>query len=56
MPLDAITLQALKSDLFAAIVGTKIDRVQQPENDTLILSLRSQGFSGRWLMCRQLIH
>ena len=51
MPLDAITLTALKNDLSGTIVGAKIDRVQQPENDTLILSLRSQNFSGRLLVC-----
>ena len=51
MPLDAITLTALKNELSESLSGARIDRVQQPENDTLILSVRSRDFSGRLLMC-----
>lgn len=51
MPLDAIALSALKNDLSNVIIGSKIDRVQQPENDILLLSLRGPSFSGRLLVC-----
>lgn len=51
MPLDAITLTALKNELSDALAGARIDRVQQPENDTLLLSMRGAEFSGRLLLC-----
>ena len=50
MPLDAITISALAAELREKLEGAKIDKVQQPERDMLILSLR--GRSGN---CRLLI-
>ena len=44
MPLDAICLSGLKDELSAQIIGMKIDKVQQPERDVIILALR--GVSG----------
>lgn len=41
MPLDAITLHALTLELKAA-EGARIDRVQQPEKDKILLSLRTR--------------
>lgn len=41
MPLDAIYLSALTKELSTALTGGKIDKVQQPERDTVLLSLRS---------------
>jgi len=43
MPLDAICLTAVKNELLRQIKGMKIDRVQQPERDVIILSLRGAG-------------
>ena len=43
MPLDAICLGALKDELAGQITGMKIDKVQQPERDLIILSLRGPG-------------
>ncbi len=43
MPLDAITVKALSRELEKAAAGSKIDKVQQPERDTVILSLRGSG-------------
>ena len=40
MPLDAICLTAVKLELEERIVGQKIDKVQQPERDIVVLSLR----------------
>jgi len=43
MPLDAICLSALKDELKDKLIGAKIDKVQQPERDQIILSVRSMG-------------
>ena len=43
MPLDAFCLTAVKNELAARIVGLRVDKIQQPERDELILSLRGQG-------------
>ena len=43
MPLDAICLTAVKDELSRQIIGMKIDKVQQPERDMVILSLRGNG-------------
>ena len=40
MPLDAITINALKCELCPAVAGARIDKVQQPGRDTVILTLR----------------
>ena len=51
MPLDAIYLSAVKDELEARIVGGKIDKVQQPERDTVLLTIRSNNEnlnSRRW--------
>ena len=40
MPLDAICLAAVKDELSGLLTGFKIDKVQQPERDTVILTLR----------------
>jgi len=51
MPLDAITLTALKNELSETLIGARIDRVQQSESDMLILSVRRLNFSGKLLIC-----
>ncbi len=43
MPLDAIYLSALTGELREKIEGGRIDKVQQPERDMLLISLRSKG-------------
>ena len=43
MPLDAITLQAVVSELNDTLVGAKIDKIHQPEHQMVILSLRTQN-------------
>ncbi len=50
MPLDAITITALCSELSERLEGAKIDRVQQPERDMLILSLRAKTGNLRLLL------
>ncbi len=50
MPLDAICLAALVSELRGRIIGMKIDKVQQPERDLLLFSLRGNGESLKLLL------
>ncbi|MDY5563751.1 MAG: NFACT RNA binding domain-containing protein, partial [Candidatus Limivicinus sp.] len=50
MPLDAIYLSALTTELKDKLVGGRIDKVQQPERDMLLLSLRAKGENLRLLL------
>ena len=50
MPLDAIYLSALTAELKEKLEGGRIDKVQQPERDMLLLSLRAKGENLRLLL------
>lgn len=50
MALDAIVLRGLKKELEARLIGARIDKVQQPERESVILSVRSQGENLRLLI------
>ena len=50
MPLDAIYLSALTTELKEKLEGGRIDKVQQPERDMLLLSLRAKGENLRLLL------
>lgn len=50
MPLDAICLSALVSELKNAVVGSRIDKIHQPARDEVILSLRGSTGSMRLLL------
>ena len=50
MPLDAICTAALAAQLEQEIAGGRIDKVQQPERDMLLLSLRANGRNRRLLI------
>lgn len=50
MPLDSVFLSALTGELSEQITGAKIDKVQQPERDQLLLSLRSRMGNCRLLI------
>ena len=50
MPLDAVTVHALASELSGVLEGGRIDRIQQPERDMVIISLRSQGENRKLLI------
>ena len=50
MPLDAIYLSALTAELKEKLEGGRIDKVQQPERDMLLLSLRAKGENRRLLL------
>ena len=50
MPLDAICLSALRDELAQRLEGAKIDKIQQPERDMILLSLRGKGENLRLLI------
>ena len=50
MPLDAIFLSALTDELREALIGAKIDKIQMPERDMLLFSLRGRGENLRLLI------
>lgn len=50
MPLDAICLQGLTKELQTVLPGAKIDKVQQPERDMILLSLRGKNGNCRLLI------
>lgn len=51
MPLDSVTVSALCKELKKKVTGGKIDKVQQPERDTILLSIRSTGGNFRLSIC-----
>lgn len=51
MPLDAVCLAALSRELRGRIIGMRIDKVQQPERDLLLLSLHGMHDTARLLIC-----
>ena len=50
MPLDAVCISALADELQSRVQGGRIDRVQQPERDMLLLGLRAKGENLRLLI------
>ena len=50
MPLDAISISALACELREKILNGRIDKVQQPERDMLLFSLRVNGENLRLLI------
>lgn len=50
MPLDAVFLSALIKELAPALTGARIDKVQQPEKDLLLLSLYTRDGNRRLLI------
>ncbi|MCL2368980.1 MAG: NFACT family protein [Oscillospiraceae bacterium] len=50
MPLDAVYLSALLTELRPQLVGARVDKVQQPERDKLLLSMRGGGGKGKLLL------
>ncbi|MCL1987456.1 MAG: NFACT family protein [Firmicutes bacterium] len=50
MPLDGVTLSSVVRELSESLVGGRVDKVQQPEADELILSVRSKGQNYKLLL------
>lgn len=51
MALDGIFLSKIKDELIAEAVGLRVDRVNQPTRDEILLNLRGKGCSYRLLFC-----
>lgn len=50
MPMDGFTLSFLQPELSAALAGGRVDKVNQPERDALVLTLRSLGETHKLLL------
>jgi len=50
MPLDGITLNSVVQELSGALTGGRIDKIQQPEPDEIIIALRSRGQNYKLLL------
>ncbi len=50
MPFDALFLTALSEELRPRALGCRVDKVQQPARDAVILALRGPGGGGRLLL------
>ena len=50
MPLDSVFLSGLARELSGRLEGARIDKIQQPERDLLIFSLRMSDGGGRLLL------
>ena len=50
MPLDAVCLSAVVSELDDLLSGGKVDKVQQPEKDEIIISFRTKQSSCKLLI------
>ncbi len=50
MPLDAVCLHALTQELASALQGARIEKVQQPERDLLLLSVHTKNGNQKLLI------
>ena len=50
MSLDGIAIHALADELAALLVGARIDKIQQPDSSTILLSLRQPGKTDKLLL------
>ena len=51
MPMDGMTLGFVARELNAALTGGRIDRITQPEKDTIILLIRAGSVNHQLLLC-----
>jgi len=50
MPLDAVCLTAVLEEIRPQILGTRVDKIQQPEKDQILLTLRGREGGGKLLL------
>lgn len=50
MPLDGIYLYSLKDELCKKIIGSRVDKISQPEKDEIVLNLRAERTSYKLLV------
>lgn len=51
MPMDGLTLGFVAREMEPLLLGGRIDKVTQPEKDTLILWIRAGSENRRLLLC-----
>ena len=56
MPMDGFTLSFLQRELHQLLAGGRVDKVNQPERDTLLLMVRSQGHNRKLLLSANANH
>ena len=56
MPFDAIFLSAVTQELQQPLQGAKVDKIYQPERDTLVLQLRGSQGAKRLLLTANPAH
>ena len=50
MPIDAVFLESLRCELQEQLLSCRVDKVQQPERDTILLSMRGPNGGGKLLL------
>ena len=50
MPMDGFTLSFMQRELHETLVGGRVDKVNQPERDALVISIRSGGGNHKLLL------
>ena len=50
MPIDAVFLESLCHELQKSLLTCRVDKVQQPERDTVLLSMRGPAGGGKLLL------
>ena len=50
MPIDAVFLESLRCELQEQLLACRVDKVQQPERDTILLSMRGASGGGKLLL------
>lgn len=50
MPLDAVVIHAIREELQKELIGARIDKVQMPERDVLLLSVRGNAGNRKLLL------
>ena len=56
MPMDGFTLSFLAKELESTLVGGRVERVNQPERDAILLLMRSQGGNYKLLLSANANH
>lgn len=51
MPMDGIMLGFVQRELHSALLGGRVDKVSQPEGDTVVLLIRSNNENFKLLLC-----
>ena len=50
MALDGVFLSRIKNELEPLLVGARVDKIHQPSRDSVVITLRTQGFGVKKLL------